>query len=299
MGKYESALLNWGMAADTEISILETKLAECESPTPPTTNNEVGVCLHTNWRTSPYANDDKVSQAVQQLGVTRVRTYLAKNDWWGQAELFRKYRDAGIKVHVTIGAFNDSGDTDKPLFIKSLLAVADCVDSVAGFNEPDAGGLSRSAWLPRAASWHNWLWDAVKSHPDLKHLLVLPGALQGKDDNPDDTKAYADALHGWDRWNAHWYPGNTPNLPAAYLARKAAWPGPTWITEFGGDVSRISQSTAIGNILGVISLHNGEGEAAFIYELLGAGHFGMFDENNFSPTESGKAVTKLLNNGVV
>lgn len=266
------------------ISQLRRDLADCHKPPA-----GFGVNVHTNYRQSQYANDAECLGAVQRLGATRIRTFLATATWWDQAAVLGAYRDAGIKVHLTVGNFARSKDADKPKLLEALLAVVDCVDSVAGFNEPDAGGLTRSQWLPRAAAWHNWLWGAVKGHPDLKHLLVLPGALQGKDDSPDDTAAYAAALDGFDRWNAHWYPGNVPSVENAYEARKATWPGPTWITEFGGNVSNVSQATASRNLTEVLRLHTGDGEAAFIYELLGADEFGMFDAA-WQPTPSGRAV---------
>jgi hypothetical protein len=229
-----------------------------------------GVQIHSLFRDSVYGSDEAVLSCVQDSGAVYARDLLGLGSF-DQAALFRRYRDAGIMLHLTIGAYGSTTTADRVEYGDRLSAVGDCVDSVAGWNEPGGNGVPRTEWLPATIEHQRWLHLMVKSDPALAHITVLPGAL--RDQNPSlgaDLAALYSGIAGfYDVANLHLYPGPTRD-PRTYLNdRLTMVPGSrAWITEGGASTYRITEARQAYICTELVKAQAERGDRTYIYELL-------------------------------
>jgi hypothetical protein len=162
-----------------------------------------GIGIHTNFLDTPYADADRVAQALADLGVRHVRDDLFL-DSPRQYAAIAKVAQEGIGFDLIMGR-PDSGAT--PAAYVDTVAnqlPAGAVESLEGANEWDYFSHAGAAdWVPQVKSWQQRLYAAAKANPATADLPVLSPALAFK----QNYAAAGDLSENADLANAHMYPG--------------------------------------------------------------------------------------------
>jgi hypothetical protein len=256
-----------------------------------------GVQIHSTFRNSVYGNDSATLACVVDTRATHVRDCLSITSF-DQAALYRRYADAGVSIHLTIGTYGKTTTADRPKLLARLKEVAAFVDSVAGWNEPDGG--SRSTWLPPTAAHQKWLYQAVKADPQLAHMTVLPSPLHGRAADADVVAHYSAVAGYYDVPNLHIYPGKSAD-PRAYLASrlKLVPGGRAWVTEGGASTANVSESRQAFVCTELLKAQAEMGMRCYVYELLddpGTGVQDLFGihHNNHTRKAAAQALATLV-----
>lgn len=163
--------------------------------------DSIGVCTHWSYNDTPYANFDRASALLSQLGVRHIRDGLHPRD----RELFDKY---GIKTTAIFGP----GDIKAQL--QSIVESRDFLDAIEGPNEVDifaSNSNYEGKTFPEGTRlYQDALYNAVKSDPATKSLSVIaPSTAQ------PDSNAKLAPLNSFDFRVMHPYAGG--NKPSESL----------------------------------------------------------------------------------
>ncbi|HSH31552.1 MAG TPA: PA14 domain-containing protein, partial [Candidatus Saccharimonadales bacterium] len=194
-----------------------------------------GVNTHLEFTNTPYyTNYPAIRQALQELGVSYVRTGLGDH----QAETIKaRLKDlAGIGILPIVGGGNPTNtEAQRQTTIRHLadLKAANVLAGIEGPNEWDLNGGDN--WIPEIQAFTQDLWRRVQANPILKNSTVLgPTYKYSVADDVGDLSAYV--THN----NIHSYPSAKPPTDHQYYlnlaiqgAQQTAPGKPVLLTEWG------------------------------------------------------------------
>lgn len=256
-----------------QITLLEGQL-NALTPTP------FGVNIHSTFRHSVYGDDNAVFQRVVECGAAFVRDRLSPDRKHPQRALWARLAEVGVKVHVEVGAVGQqSSPADRAALTQALIDNVACLDSVAGWNEPEGN----PKWAAACGEWQTWLYQTVKATPELAHLPVVSPALRDRNKNLRTSwQAMFAAMPGaWDLTNLHLYPFGEP-LDAAYLQTRLdqlppeALAKPIIVTELGwntgigvpGGAAVVATDIQVQHTKDALLFLKSRGITGYVYELL-------------------------------
>jgi hypothetical protein len=250
--------------------------------------HDFGVCIHSNFRTSIYGNDAKVLDAVVRSKARYVRDLLMAGTGFDQDALWAKYLAAGITgFHGTVGIYGKPND--KAANTARMMKSASKLVEVAGFNEPDSGGVSIGTWLAPTVEWQKYLFTTVKSTPALSHIRVGLGSLRGANHNlaVEQAKLMDSCAGYFDFANLHIYPGASNTLASIDKHLAYAKGHPVVVSEFGGSTANMSLAQQAKVLSDGVPYLAGKGAKAYVYELMDdADPTGQDMQSNFGVYES-------------
>jgi Glycosyl hydrolase catalytic core len=253
-----------------------------------TMTTDFGVCIHSNFRTSIYGNDAKVLDAVVRSKARYVRDLLMAGTGFDQDALWGKYIAAGVKgFHGTVGIYGKAND--KAANTARMLKSASKLVEVAGFNEPDSGGVSIGTWLAPTVEWQKYLFTTVKKTPALSHIRVGLGSLRGANSNlaVEQAKLMESCAGYFDFANLHIYPGASNTLASIDKHLAYAKGHPVVVSEYGGTTANMSLAQQAKVLSDGLPYLAGKGAKAYVYELMDdADPTGQDMQSNFGVYES-------------
>jgi hypothetical protein len=208
----------------------------------------ISVQTHLNWRNTVWENA-AWRKLLGELGVRYTRSALGNR--LAREHLDSVFGDYGIRSSATFNAINedgtfDIGKTDDMLaFLKDKVG-PEKISAVEGPNEYTRKH-KHGDWVERLRTYQQYLHNAVKSDPALKHIDVLAPTIWKR--VIADYEAIGDLGESADFGNLHLYNGGRkPSLfnrnerdepiDAAIADARIVVPGkPIWITETGFNVA--------------------------------------------------------------
>lgn len=159
-----------------------------------------GIGIHLPFLDTPYADPDKVADALSDLGVRHVRDDLFLDNP-RQYDAIRTVAERGIRFNLIMGRPDRPGTPAD--YVRTVAGLpAGAVESVEGVNEWDLFG-GEPDWAAETVAWQADLHKAVRSTPATASLPVLSPALAFRWNYADlpDLSEWSDVA------NAHMYPG--------------------------------------------------------------------------------------------
>ncbi len=248
---------------------------------------------------------------VGGLGASYIRDYMVVSGRIGtfdQVALWDSYRNLGIRVHGTVGAYRSPfTETQWTSIGQTLARNASSLFQVAGFNEPDAKSEPISQWLAPTVAHQQRLYQLVKGNPATAHIQVGLGALRGQNPNLEaEMRQLTAAASGfYDFVNLHLYPAKNP--VAAYFDKRFTMcesmaPGvPIVVSEMGGSSAKLGLSRQAQVCTEAVQHCRLRGVTGFINEAVDSpdpdgtildSNFGVW-ESDFSPKPAATALQGL------
>lgn len=200
----------------------------------------IGVNVRTAFQGTPHANLIKVRQALDYMGIRRVRDALWPPGETAQWNFFRQLGAAGIKGTINPTAASQESGFFFDLLVPNLTAIRDdsqlraFVDRLEGANEVDisAGGAS----MANTVSYQTAMWDFVKGTESMAHIPIVATSFAtsgGLDLFAGDLAAISDF-------------GNMHPYPAGQKPAKI-WEDGFWMPKFAAVTpGRPLQATEVG-----------------------------------------------------
>ncbi len=132
--------------------------------------NSVGINVHLNYLDTPYANFERVLEALQQLGVRHVRDGLIDTVWQGYYDRHNQLGRAGIRgVFITSPAQSTELLLDYPRRMKA---------SFEAYEAPNESDQSSDAnWAATLTEFVTKLNQTVKSNPATSRFRIIGPSL--------------------------------------------------------------------------------------------------------------------------
>lgn len=127
-----------------------------------------GVCQHVNFQTSVYQHQAAIMERYGQMGVAQMRSLYVP----GLANFDHAVAGArrhGVRWNATVATVDTTQDEIEERIAHMAASTADLIGWVEGVNEPNEG----SDWVGPCAERQQWIHDAVRSHPELDHVVIL------------------------------------------------------------------------------------------------------------------------------
>ncbi len=164
-----------------------------------------GLGIHTPFLDTPYADAERVADALEDLGVRHVRDDLFLDADLRinarQAQAIRTIADRGVTFNLIMGRPDRPGSPED--YVRAVTQLpAGAVTSVEGINEWDHFGPD-GAWVLQLADWQARLYASIKTTPETRGLPVLSPALAFRNNYGllPDLSPFSDVA------NVHIYPG--------------------------------------------------------------------------------------------
>lgn len=189
-----------------------------------------GIGIHLPFLDTPYADAERVADALEELGVRHVRDDLFLDNPRQYAGI-RTVAERGIRFDLIMGRPDRRGTPAD--YVRTVAELpAGAVEGVEGINEWDLFGRGRD-WVGETVAWQKELYRLVKAEPRTAHLPVLSPALAFRWNYASlpDLSAWSDVA------NAHMYPGGyQPGTELSNItnALRAVLPTRPLVTTEGG-----------------------------------------------------------------
>jgi len=201
----------------------------------------VGVNLHSNDGTTPYANYPATEKLLATLGVHHVRDDLSYNPNFvrtDQYNFFNTLSAQGIKIDLVVS--KNASQSDLAARLASVAAYSPtAVDALEGPNELNLSP-GDTAWASQDASYEQALATAVRANPTLRPIAVLAPSLADylAIRNNDQGFRQLGNLTNWiTDGNVHLYPGGrdpTWNMDTTLAGVQiVSGTKAVWVTESG------------------------------------------------------------------
>ena len=132
-----------------------------------------GVCQHVNFQTSVYKHQAEVMERYGRMGIAQMRSMYVPN-LSNFKPAMAGARQYGVQWNATVATL----DTPQAEIEQRIAHMAannpDVIRAVEGVNEPNNEG---AGWVGPCVMRQKWLYNAVRSHPELDHVTVLGPAL--------------------------------------------------------------------------------------------------------------------------
>jgi len=171
-----------------------------------------GVCQHVNFQTSVYQHQAAIMDRYGQMGVAQMRSLYVPGLANFDAAVAGARRH-GVRWNATVATADTTQAEIEERVAHMAASTADLIGWVEGVNEPNEG----SDWVDPCAERQQWIHDAVRSHPELDHVVLLgPSMHDVRLGNADGEhwRQLADAgiADFMDVCSVHSYPGaSTPD----------------------------------------------------------------------------------------
>jgi hypothetical protein len=127
-----------------------------------------GVCQHVNFQTSVYQHQAAIMERYGQMAVAQMRSLyvpgLANFD-----DAVDGARRHGVQWNATVAGAGTTQAEVEERIAHMAASTADLIGWVEGVNEPNEG----SDWIGPCVERQKWIHDAVRSHPELDHVVIL------------------------------------------------------------------------------------------------------------------------------
>ena len=127
-----------------------------------------GVCQHVNFQTSVYQHQAAIMERYGQMAVAQMRSLyvpgLANFD-----DAVEGARRHGVRWNATVATVDTTQAEIEERIAHMAANTADLIGWVEGVNEPNKG----SDWVGPCVERQQWIQDAVRSHPELDHVVLL------------------------------------------------------------------------------------------------------------------------------
>lgn len=159
-----------------------------------TLQKSIGVNVHSGYSDTSYYDKTRLLAKVQELGITRVRDGIAKNQN-GNEIFLRAAISAGINVNLLIGnpdsSYNAYGVGESATFVAALKSSAantgwaGTFTTLEGPNEWNLRKNSRPQWSSELAQMYGEYQTALNNDPALVDVLLNGPAISGLGDYPN------------------------------------------------------------------------------------------------------------------
>jgi hypothetical protein len=181
-----------------------------------------------------YANYDKVTSLLQDLGVRKVRSIVRTGDPNGAMPFLASlHTSLGITVHGTAGDFPHT-DAERAAMPKMRTAMAAAItkyagmyDSLGGYNEPNGTrfGPRPSWWLTETLTHQKWMWGLIHggtTNSALQQILVCGPSLHDQVKTLQQDYLDCSVLKPYmERINMHRYPAGM--VPSNLIDERTKW----------------------------------------------------------------------------
>ena len=171
------AVVTAPMAAGAAVLVAQQASAETLPLVRPLASQVVhegyGVCQHVNFQTAVYQHQAAVMERYGRMAIGQMRSmYVPSLSNFKTA--VAGARQYGVQWNATVATMSSTQADIEQRIAHMAANNPGVIRAVEGINEPNNGG---TGWITPCVTRQKWIYDAVRSHPELAHVKVLGPAL--------------------------------------------------------------------------------------------------------------------------